>query len=545
MRGLLWWALGLGACANPPKPAPTDLEESGLIAESGSPEQGDALHVALSGPRLLRRATVDLLGRLPTISELNRIEADPGAFSTEVDRLLADPALEGRLVGHFQDRFQLHADELLILYTEYPSLRAEPANEFAFERDLAEEPVRVLARVAASGRPMGEALTADWTMASPLLAQIWPMEREPGEGWTVAHYSDGRPAAGILATNGLWHRLPTNASNLSRLRAAYLSRVLLCADYLQRPVSLSSAAAASAESALREDPYCQGCHASLDPFAATLFGFYPLNPYSVSDLAIYHPERELLGEAELGVTPALAGTPVSGLAALGAALAADPRFGACTVRSAAELLWGRTATAADTERLFRLTETFEANAQSYPGLLRTILLDEVYQAGGLVSEAAPDLLSREATLRPMGPAVLGSVLANLTGFSWTEGGFDQLANDTYGYRVMLGGVDGVAVTSPPRGPTLTTSLGHRRMAEGAAREAIAAGHLNGSLQLGDPGFAEQLNEWWWRTLATRPTEAEIAALEELFEVVAASEGTEEAWVAVLVALFQDPLFTAI
>ena len=54
-----------------------------------------------------------------------------------------------------------------------------------------------------------------------------------------ARYTDGRPAAGVLATNGLWWRYTTTDSNMNRTRAAAISRLLLCEDFMARPVSFA------------------------------------------------------------------------------------------------------------------------------------------------------------------------------------------------------------------------------------------------------------------------------------------------------------------
>ena len=59
------------------------------------------------------------------------------------------------------------------------------------------------------------------------------MECSPGSGaelgqgatgWQVSRYTDGRPAAGVLSTNGLWWRYYSTVSNLNRSRAAAISR---------------------------------------------------------------------------------------------------------------------------------------------------------------------------------------------------------------------------------------------------------------------------------------------------------------------------------
>ena len=58
--------------------------------------------------------------------------------------------------------------------------------------------------------------------------------------WKEARYTDGRPPVGILSTNGLWWRYPTDGFNMNRTRAAMITKMLLCDDYLTRPIDFSA-----------------------------------------------------------------------------------------------------------------------------------------------------------------------------------------------------------------------------------------------------------------------------------------------------------------
>ena len=90
-----------------------------------------------------------------------------------------------------------------------------------------EEPL-LLARIIATDRPWTDAVLADWTMATPLLGEIWPIDFCSGEsGWQPARYTDGRPSAGVLSTNGC-RRYTTTDPNMNCGRAAAISRLLLC-----------------------------------------------------------------------------------------------------------------------------------------------------------------------------------------------------------------------------------------------------------------------------------------------------------------------------
>jgi hypothetical protein len=192
-----------------------------------------------------------------------------------------------------------------------------------------------MARVAAEDRPWTEIVTADWTMVNDTLAGIVAVELlDPSDTaeWRKARYTDGRPAGGVVMTSGLWLRYHTTLINYNRGRAAALSRYLLCVDYGTRPVPFTEFPGSSAEeqeSAILTEEGCIACHASLDPLAGTLFGFWPFEDKDGVELVTYHPERERYGEIATGVSPAYFGTPVQSPAQLGPLIASDPRFARC------------------------------------------------------------------------------------------------------------------------------------------------------------------------------------------------------------------------
>ena len=51
----------------------------------------------------------------------------------------------------------------------------------------------MLERIAVEDRTYPEIVTAEWTMADETLEAIWPLEREEGEGWQPAVWTDERP----------------------------------------------------------------------------------------------------------------------------------------------------------------------------------------------------------------------------------------------------------------------------------------------------------------------------------------------------------------
>lgn len=494
----------------------------------------------LDTPRLFRRMHLDLTGELPPAAVLDTLAQDPAALATYRAALWTDPRLEDRLVVLLGERWKTQIDEYLFEYKEYAEYYTGGIPEYRFERSVANEPLHLMARIVVEDRPWTEIVTADTTVANELIGGVWPLDYPAGEeGWLEVAYTDGRPGAGILSTNGLWWRYYTTVTNYNRGRVAMLADQLVCEDIIGRPVDLTEAPVLSEgddiSEAISTVPYCQGCHASLDPAAAALFGFWTNNEHSRSEFEVYHPEREAQGEDLLGVEMAWFGVPVDGLEGLGVAIANDPRFDRCAAQNFAEMFWRRDVGLRDRARVDDLRAAFIAGDRRAGALIEAVMDTPEYRA-----DALPDGLVEgdEVIVRQMPPQMLASAVEGATGFRWMAEGFDQMDNSVLGYRTLGGGVDGEFVTSPQDVPSASHQLVVRRLAEGAAAHAIASGHIVGPEQDVDAWVAEL----YWALTARTLSESDQAGLVGVFAAVEASAGEDEAAAAVVAAVLQDPEF---
>lgn len=461
----------------------------------------------ISAPRLLRRASLDLRGTLPSTAELDSAEAQPEGIQATIEQWLLEPAFQERLVLMLGEQWHTRVEAFPIEAWDYDL----EDQEYAFERAVGEEPLRLAAHVVTTGQPWSEVVQADYTLANPMLQEIWGLEAlESGSGWVRAQYQDDRPHAGVLSTNGLWWRYNTDVSNMNRRRVAAISRLLVCHDLLSRPVSLGESASEDVENAVQTDPACMTCHAALDPAAAALFGFWTVIEYSEIEHANYHPERELLYDRYLGVEPAWHGVPVSGPESLGQAIAADPRFDTCAVQRFSEALIRRPITREEQVSL----------GAGYEGVVLDWLPDLL---------ASPQYGAQEVRL--LTPQQLDSALLQATGFSWTQDGTPLMDLDSGGLRQLAGGVDGEQVKGPQQVPGLTRTLVIQRLGERAARSVAAQGSID-------------IAQWHWRLLAERPTDQDMDALEALHSTVLAQSDVQTADAAVLTVLMRDAAFEA-
>ncbi|MCP4809601.1 MAG: hypothetical protein GY884_30045, partial [Proteobacteria bacterium] len=177
----------LFACAGEPEVVDTSVELEEVVSDL----------VPLDAPRLARRMSLDLRGVLPSEDELATVEDDPDALGELRDAWLDAPELEERLVHLLADVWWTRSEDLAATGADfgiYDEL-------WAFDREVGEEPLRLMARIAVEDRPWTDIVTAEGTMATELMEGAFPVTRDAGEGWQPATWNDARPAAGVLATN--------------------------------------------------------------------------------------------------------------------------------------------------------------------------------------------------------------------------------------------------------------------------------------------------------------------------------------------------------
>ena len=516
-------SLSLLACV--PAPAPSDVPAAVLEA--------------LPATTLARRLALDLRGRPPTLEEYDQVLADPAALDTLTEQWIVDEGFEARVQSMYSELYLTQTETLP--FSGFDLGVDDPA---AFAEAVGTEPLRLIARIAAMDRPWTDIVTADHTMANDVLATAFPIDLPEGEGWREATYTDGRPAAGVLSTTGLWWRYTSTASNANRKRANQISRILLCNDYLTRPVEFDRNVNLLDEGAvldaLQTDPTCVSCHVSLDPLAGYLYGFWWLREDSAIDASRYHPSRERLWEDLTGVAPAYYGEPGHDLRDLGVQIASDPRFIECATEQVYGLMLRRDLVLEDTEALTAHREAFLAGGVTLRALLRSIVSDPLYRAANTEDPLA-------SPLKLASPDLLGSQIEALTGYRWTFAGYDMLSTDIIGVRTLAGGADGYAVTKVSDTPNATAVLVQQRLAEIAVAHAMQTdpARLFGDADLDAVPTGDQVTELMLRILGTvvAPDGEEVDGLLDLWSQIEVAEGdAQAAWAGIAYALMRDPAF---
>ncbi|MCB9683172.1 MAG: hypothetical protein H6733_17030 [Alphaproteobacteria bacterium] len=500
---------------------------------------------------LLVRASLDLRGIRPSIDDLGRVEADPAVVETLIAAYLEDDRV-GRRVREMWDEVFLVRDEETFVTLDYFRQRHSLAE---LARSIGEEPTRMLERIVVEDRPYTEFVTADWTVVNDVLADMWPVDYPAGaQGWQTAHYTDGRPAAGVLSTNGLWWQAGSMLNNLNRGRANEVSRTLLCFDYLNTEIDFTGVGALDSEAALgnaiRTDPACTACHNTLDPLASHFFGFfyYDAQKRDPLDVRVYHPERERLWQTLGGLPPAFHRVPTQGLADLGRTIAADPDYSHCFAKRAWEGLLHRDVLPAERTLIDGHDAAFRAGSLRVRAVLRDIVASDAYRNGG------PEYGRKLAS-----PTILSSEVEDLTGFSWTTDDWDLVRAPVTGFGPLVGGVDGIYRSVRLDEPSTTMVLVQKRLAEAAASWVtthdivervetpkllrIADGSEDPDTATGEQRIRNQIAALHARIVSERVDPAGATVDEELSlfrDVLDQTGRPHEAWAAIVTLLLRDP-----
>lgn len=552
----------LTACGTDPAPVttpapdqdtPPAAEETVQVHPGMTPDRADPVETLPQMDRiaLLRRASLDLRGRLPTLAELEAVEADRDALEPLIDTFVQDADFPTSVRNLWAPIYMTRLDYFTISASTYGLSDAA-----GFAASVGEEPLMILGYIAENDLPYTELVTGDWTMANELLAEAWSIDYpEDGEGWEKASYTDDRPSAGILATNGLWWRYGSTYSNANRGRANAVSKLLLCTDYLSKPIdfdrNVNLLDGGAVNDALKSNEGCVACHHSLDPLAAYFWGFYYNDIYSKLDMSTYHAEREYMYGSAVGTAPGYYGEPGYTLNDLGQQIANDSRYPACFVEQAFEQLLGRGAELEDTSTLTDLRDVFIGSGLTIRPVLAAVVDTDDYRAG-VRQGGAP------ANTKMLSPELLASVIEDLTGFRFTYYGYDMMTTDTYGLRTLAGGVDGEFVTSPAEEATATMLLVHERLAEAAAWYVLEQdkADLENARLFTEVSFTEtpssdpdamvaQVQALHWRLFGDRidADGQEVEANLELWQDLYEAEGSvPDAWAGLLSVLLRDPDF---
>ena len=266
-------------------------------------EEGDVTEEFFDGVELLderatlRKATLALAGRLPTVDEDARVqEGSWEALDAILDEVMTDPVFYDRLREIYNDKFLTdryyggtQALDLLdyeeddngnpagdfpntYWFESLPDGEREQAAEYS-NNGVARQPLELLVHIVKNELPYTELLTADYTMVNPFSAQSLGVDADfsnPDDyNEFVPARIPGMPHAGALTSVVYLNRFPTTDTNRNRHRSRMLYEFFLATDVQalgNRPVDATTIVG---HNATLNNPECTICHEVIDPVAGS------------------------------------------------------------------------------------------------------------------------------------------------------------------------------------------------------------------------------------------------------------------------------------
>lgn len=280
----------------------------------------------LDAPRLWRRVTLSLAGRLPTDAEKKEVAARGlKAIAPLLDNLMKEDAFYDRLREGFNDIFLTlgidgNPDATVLSYEHFTKTRlwyqtfdlshiADPKERLKagykladdYRKALLGEPMKLVEHIVKNDRPFTEIVTADYIMVTPYSSRGYgifdeikdrfknaddpfeyiPVKLKALKGRSKATDQESAtgdyPHAGMLAMFQYLRRYPTTETNRNRLRARMYYLHFLGVDVLEQAARVSDAAAVTAKYPIptMQASECVVCHKTLDPVASCFQDYYP------------------------------------------------------------------------------------------------------------------------------------------------------------------------------------------------------------------------------------------------------------------------------
>lgn len=444
--------------------------------------------VLMTPQETLRKATLNLAGRLPTAAEEFRVSTGGmEALDVELDRIMAEEAFYSRIEQIFNDMFLVEryvgGDDAVDLLDEdfYPNARwYEPGDEddprdFSMENQeflegarmytndsVARAPLKLASFLVRENRPFTELVTADYMVVNPYSARAygitdvqWEDPLDPTE-WQPGRIPE-HPHAGVI-TDPMWlNRFPTTDTNRNRHRSRMVYWFFLATDVLklaERPVDVASI---NDFNPTVNNPNCSVCHAVVDPVAGMLQNWDEEGNYNPLEDGWY-PEMKKPG-VERWELPYEARYDASPL--LGQQLAQDRRFATSMVHHMYRGLTGQQplnfpSDATDPNYEFKKIQ-YEVQDRQFDNIAQ-MFIDTNYNLKSVFKELikSPYFRAKQhtsddpTTLASVGelgqgrlltPELLDAKITAVTGMRWADRDGDPFLLQENEYMILYGGID--------------------------------------------------------------------------------------------------------
>lgn len=257
-----------------------------------------------------RRASLYLTGKIPSRNKVLSLQGvNEATLRSEITNLMQGDGfkefLKNGANARLNSRHLLTSDSGARSYNNFYLPNASNSERRSIvRRDLAEEPLEIIANVVMNNRPYSEILTAGYTMVGQytdesyntgldLASGQWQQAQNTGQDVkTSATYNkkatggsriSNFPHAGVLSTWSYLSKYGTTATNRNRARSRWTMYHFLGFDIEKstaRTVNISDVA--DQDNPTLNNPACTVCHITLDPIAGAFKFFHESNGYKAN-----------------------------------------------------------------------------------------------------------------------------------------------------------------------------------------------------------------------------------------------------------------------
>ena len=450
--------------------------------------------VLLDFEATLRKASIQLIGRVPTVAENNRLaqaaqSTTPNnqetVFLEIINTMLSEDAFIKNIKTIFNDKLLTNAYNTgtrglgLRLNTfdnnkYFDNTTLETEGYVKVDRNtirrnastgIATAPLELIAHVVKNDLPFTEILTADYVMVNPYSARVFSaaVENEPNFSFSYgdtatekdptlflpARLTDNKnrliPHAGVLSTLPFLARFPSTATNVNRKRAATIFKLFLDINI----EGLASRASLDLDNVIGDfptlqDPQCKVCHDVMDPVAG-LFKNWGNNGDYRGDYTQWGdtktpPQMLAPGYSIAEVDTLPSNSSDKALAWLAQRIAADNGFAVSMSKMMFEAVSGQTGLV-DSVLFESLKNTFIQSNYDIKALIKEIVLTEQFRADTAINPANIINVNDLGTAHLLTPEQLSAKITSLTGGYIWKSPSNKLLTDTNTYNILYGGID--------------------------------------------------------------------------------------------------------
>lgn len=280
-----------------------NLEQLLTLLASSQSTSSTSLTITKETPsQTYRRASLYLTGTIPARNKILSLQnASDETLKTEILALMQGDGFRNFLKNGADERLNsrhlLSSTAGVTFYNKYYAPNASTSeSRNVVRRDLAEEPLEIIAHVVMNDRPYSEILTANYTMVSQYTDESYNtgLTLAPGEWREAQNFGQdvkskatfgadangatrisSFPHAGVLSTWSFLSKYGTTATNRNRARARWTMQHFLGFDIEQsasRPLNFD--AISDEDNPTMNNPACVVCHQTLDPIAGSFKFFH-------------------------------------------------------------------------------------------------------------------------------------------------------------------------------------------------------------------------------------------------------------------------------